>query len=222
MKSLADRINESIESRTIKREKDREELKRKILYCESETDTKRELYKIKAQRAINKAKSAANPAIKNIAMNELKLYYGLYHYMGTLNTAFLAMQSQIEMQDLTSEFANLVNGLTKIKVPDKNVDYNKLTLTALQGFKPVDNTGLNKMVDDLIRGSFVATDSANANNAFFEALITGDASLDDNYHSETLEAFDQKQENAAAKNTSAKNDDLMNLLHQITAALNEP
>lgn len=200
-------------------EQKRQELLDLVLQNKIRTAERREFYMIRAKESIERARRAVqsrNEADKQIAMRELKVNYAFYHYMSSLYNAFNAIESQMQMQTATEEFVEIATRLAGIKVQGKNVNFAELTRKALKGFKPVDTTGLDKMVDDLIRGSITATESDSADDAFLEALISGQSTLDTPFPSETLLEHDAN-ESAAEEN----HEDIMALLDKVAEGLKD-
>ncbi len=193
-----------------------------------ETEAQKEVYRLAALRAINKAKRAEannNVGEKNIAYNELKFAYGVYHYMDTLHTAFRSIESQMQMQEMTQNFAKVVNSLKSIRVPQSSVDFNKLTATALKGMDSIDFAGLDEMVNQLIHGSINATEASRVDSQFLDDLVSGRASLDTPYPvaGEEVTAVETAQDQAAgqaAGEAPSDANDLLAMLDQINAGLN--
>ena len=80
------------------------------------------------------------------------------------------------------------------------------------------------MVDSLVRGSISATESDDADDSFLEALVSGEASLDTPYPSETLKNYDatHASSRSSTEDSSApSSDDIMELLDQMTAGLKD-
>lgn len=226
-KSIIERIRESRATNRQLTDQQRQEVYNRVLHGEAETEEQKELYRIRAQKAIIKAKKAAesnDPAAKRIAMQELKLAYGCYHYMGSVNDAFRTMHSQMQMQSVTQEFASVVDSLSKIRVQNTPVNFAALTRKALKGFQTLDISGLDSMVDSLIRGSIEATESDRAEDAFFEKLVSGEASIDSHFPSRSLEEFDDRHKVKIVdqgKDESTVDDNIMTLLEQMTAGLSD-
>ena len=226
-KSIFDRIHESREAKRKLSEQQRQKVYDQVLHGETETAEKKELYRLRAERAILKAKKAAksnDSTAKRLAMQELKLAYGCYHYMGSVNDAFRTMHSQMQMQEATQEFASVVESLSKIRLQSSPINFADLTRKALKGFETLDISGLDSMVDSLIRGSIAATESDQAEDAFLEKLVSGEVSLDAPYHSMIVEEFDNSiKEQGSDTNPGAlsENDDIMALLDQMAAGLND-
>lgn len=206
----------------------REEVKKEITSALIETDTQKELYRTAALRAIAKAKRAVannNPGEKAIACNELKFAYGIYHYMDSLHTAFRTVESQLQIQEMTQEFANVVSSLKSIKLPAANVNFNSITAMALKAMGNFDTAGLDDMVRQLIQGSMSATDATQASDQFLEDLISGKVSLDAPYAAKPIRepAENQKTIEAAPQNEQTQEvsgtDELLALLDQINAGL---
>lgn len=200
-----------------------EDTKQTVIDALAQTDAQRNLYAAMAQRAINKARraiDAGDEAGKRIAYNELKFSYGVYHYFGSLHNAFRTIKSQMDMNEMTENFAAVVNNLSKIRVPANTLDFNKLTDTALKGFNSLDMTGLDDMVQKLIEGSAQATNVSGASDSFLDRLISGEATLDTPYTAPAQEAT--AQESAAALQSGAKDDtaDLIAMLDKINSGLN--
>ena len=207
------------------KEKARDEVKKQITESLIETDTKKELYRVAAQRAIAKAKRAVannNPGEKTIAFNELKFAYGVYHYMDSLHTAFRTIESQLEMQEMTQDFANVVGRLKSIKLPAANIDFNSITATALKNLGGYDMTGLDNMVRQLIQGTMSAS-ASQTNDHFLEDLISGKATLDTPYIVEPEQAAEAPEKNLESETEEKKEisgtDELLALLDQINAGL---
>lgn len=211
------------------KKKTAEEVKREITDALVETETQKELYRTAAQRAIARAKRAVasnNPGEKAIAYNELKFAYGVYHYMDTLHTAFRTIESQLQMRQMTQNFANIVTRLKSIRVPSTNVNFTKLTAIALKEMDSVDFAGLDDMVNQLIHGSINATDASKANDQFLDDLVSGKATLDAPYPFESTEAALENPADADAPaqqethNAATSTDELLAMLDQINAGLN--
>ena len=218
--SLLDRIINSFSKKKELSEQERQALLDLVLQSKIDTAGKRELYKIRAQESIQKARraiKARNEADKRIAMQELKVNYAFYYYMGSLYNAFNVIESQMQMQAATQEFAEIATRLSQIKVQGKDVNFADLTRKALKGFKPVDISGLDKMVDDLVRGSITATKTDGVNDAFLEALISGQSTLDMPFPSETLSEHDAKKSATAEES----HEDIMALLDKVAEGLKD-
>ena len=209
------------------KKKTAEEVRNEITDALIEVDAQKEIYRANALRAIAKAKRAIasnNAGEKAIAYKELKFAYGIYHYMDTLQTAFRTIESQIQMQELTQEFAQVVTNLKSIRMPASNINFNKITATALKGMDSVNFAGLDDMVNQLIQGSFKATDASHANNQFLDDLVSGKATLDAPYPVEPEQTEQQEEEAggeapAEENNKPAGTEELLALLDQINAGL---
>ena len=135
------------------RKKLAEQTRRTVFEALQQTETQKNLYATMAQRAINKARVAIasnDDAGKSIAYSELKFSYGVYQYMSALHNAFRTIKSQMDMQEMTASFAEVVDNLCKIRIPDNSFNFDKLTAKALSGFAPADMDGLNRMAQKLI------------------------------------------------------------------------
>lgn len=224
-KSIVDRISGMWKANKKLTAEKQKEVYHQILSGMTKSEEQKQLYKIHAERAIVKAQKAAkssDDAGKRIAMRELKVAYGLYHYMCSMHDAFRAMKSQVEMQNITQEFAEMVNSLCSIRMKAKPVDFAALTQKALKGFKPLDLAGMDNMVDSLIRGSIAATESDDADDAFLEALVRGEVSLETPYPSKTLEKYDTGRKEKRSETHSepaGEKDDIMALLDQMVNSL---
>lgn len=166
------------------RQKLAEKTRQTVMEALAQTEAQHTLYETYAQRAITKARKAIrehDEAGKRIAYNELKYAYGVYQYMGSLHNAFRTIKSQMDMQEMTESFAHVVNQLSRIRVPANNLDFDRLTNTALRGFSSMEITGLDTMVQKLIEGSARATNISGATDSFFDKLISGEITLDTPY-----------------------------------------
>lgn len=222
-KSIIDRISGMWSANKKLTAEKQKEVYQQILSGQAKTEEQKQLYKIHAERAIVKAQKAAkngDSAGKKIAMRELKASYGFYHYMSSMHDAFRAMEAQVRIQNVTQEFAEMVNNLSSIRVNAAPMDFAALTQKALKNFKPMDLVGLDQMVDCLVRGSITATEAEQADDAFLEALVEGRATLDTPYPSKTLEAYDSAKKEKTGK-SAAEDDDIMALLDQMVNKLNE-
>ncbi len=202
----------------------KEQVKKEITKALIESDTQKELYRTSAMRAIVKARKAIdrhNQGEKAIAYNELKFAYGLYHYMDSLHTAFRTMESQLQIQEMTQEFANVVTSLKSIRLPSSKVDFNSITATALKSMGSFDTAGLDSMVKKLIEGSLVATNASHANDAFLDDLVSGKTTLEAPYMEEQPEIKEKEQEKEVKNAESEGTDELLALLEQINAGLNQ-
>ena len=214
-----DKSRSIVETIRHNKKKTMDEVKAEITKGIIEVDAQKELYRVTAQRAIQKAKRAIanrNDREKAIAYQELKFAYGIYHYMDTLHTAFRTIESQLHMQEMTQSFAKVVNTLKGIHVPAGTMDFNKLTAIALRSLDVADIRGLEEMVEKLIHGSMDATNSVNASDSFLDDLVNGTATLEPPYPSQTNsqeQAVSQKQEE------NMESTDLTALLDQINAGL---
>ncbi len=204
-----------------------ENIKLEITNALIETEAQKEIYRTAAKRAIHKAQRAVeqhNAAEKAIAYNELKFAYGVYHYMDTLHNAFRSIESQLQMQEMTQSFAHVVSSLKSIRVPASNINFNKLTATALREMDRLDFSGLDEMVNELIHGSIQATDSAHANDQFLDDLVSGKVSLDTPYTTSSSTEAPAQTENlekrTETKPVSADEAELLAMLDQINAGLN--
>lgn len=218
--SIFDRIFKSCSKKRELSEQKRQELLDLLLQNKIKAAQQRELYMIRAQKSIDRARRAVqsrNEAEKRIAMQELKVNYAFYHYMGALYNAFNTIESQLQIQAATEEFSEIITRLSGIKPQGKNVNFAELTRKALKGFKSVDMTGLDKMVDELIRGSITATESDSADDAFLEALISGQSTLDTPFPSEALQEHDAKKSATAEES----HEDIMALLDKVAEGLKD-
>ena len=210
----------------VKGEKARE-IKQEITSALIETEAQKELYRTAAQRAIHKAQRAAaqhNAAEKAIAYNELKFAYGVYHYMDTLHNAFRSIESQLQMQEMTQSFANVVTRLKSIRVPASTVDFNKLTATALREMDRLDFSGMDEMVNQLIHGSIHATGAAHADDRFLDDLVSGKITLDAPYVSGQDLAAAAREEPVQPvgeeRAATADEADLLAMLDELSSGLN--
>ena len=162
-------------------EQERQRLAKKIQDAIHTTNVQRELYKMRIQDAVAKARRAVknnDVTGKAIAMQELKMCYGVYRYMGTLNSAYRTMDAQIQMQNITQNFAGVVNSLSEINYRAPKLDFKEMTAKALTGLKGLDLTGMEDMVNQLVQGTNVATAVEVTDDPFLEQLISGEATLD--------------------------------------------
>lgn len=182
--SIIDRIRKKKQVQRELTAKEREEVSKKVLDAIRTTSVQREIYSMRAQDAIAKAKRAiatGDPTGKAIAMQELKMCYGVYRYMGTLNSAYRTLDAQIQMQNITQDFAQVVNSLSAINVQSPTVNFKELTRKALFGLKGLDLSGMENMVSELVAGTNVATSVGSVDDPFLEKLVSGEATLDGPY-----------------------------------------
>ena len=107
--------------------------------------------------------------------------YGVYRYMGTLNSAYRTLDAQIQMQKITQDFAGVVNSLSSINLHQPTLNFKDLTSKALCGLKGLDLTGMENMVNELVKGTNVATSVGMSDDPFLEKLIAGEVTLDSPY-----------------------------------------
>lgn len=227
-KSIVDRIKERRAAAKKLSEQKQEELYKQVLDGLVAIGEHKEFYAEKAKYAIAKVRSANDAAAKQNAMRELKAAYGFYHYMSSMHDAFATIRSQMQLQAVTQEFAGIVKGLSSIRYNEESVNFAALTRKALRGFRSLNTSSLDDMVDSLVRGSIAATESEQASDEFFEDLIAGKVSLDTPYPSKTLEEYDRAKkqidkvtETGASARRTSKTSEIMDLLDQITAGLRD-
>lgn len=199
-----------------------EEVKQDLTNALVETEAQKEIYRTAALRAIAKAKramAAGNSGEKAIAYNELKFAYGVYHYMDSLHTAFLTIESQLQINRMTEDFARVVSNLKSIRVPASNVNFNKLTATALKQMESLDLSDLDDMVTKLIHGSMNATNASQASDRFLDDLVSGKISLEEPYSAKTAEVEQPAAEETEKNADTVGEDDLLAMLDQINAGL---
>lgn len=184
MQSIFDRLKDKRKEQRELTEKEREEVAKKVLDAIRTTGVQREMYSMRAQDAIAKARravAAGDATGKAIAMQELKMCYGVYRYMGTLNSAYRTLDAQIQMQKITQDFAGVVNSLSSINLHQPTLNFKDLTSKALTGLKGLDLTGMENMVNELVKGTNVATSVGTSDDPFLEKLIAGEVTLDSPY-----------------------------------------
>ena len=184
MQSIFERLKDKRKEQKELTEKEREEVAKKVLDAIRTTGVQREMYSMRAQDAIAKARravAAGDATGKAIAMQELKMCYGVYRYMGTLNSAYRTLDAQIQMQKITQDFAGVVNSLSSINLHQPTLNFKDLTSKALCGLKGLDLTGMENMVNELVKGTNVATSVGMSDDPFLEKLIAGEVTLDSPY-----------------------------------------
>ena len=221
MQSIFDRIKQKQKERRELTEKERQEVSKKVLEAIHTTSVQREIYAMRAQDAIAKARRAAaakDATGRAIALQELKLCYGVYRYMGTLNSAYRTLDAQIQMQKITQDFAGVVYTLSSINVSQPTLNFKDLTRKALTGLKGLDLTGMENMVNELVKGTNMATAVETAEDPFWEKLISGEVTLDSEPSAVTDAAPAQTAAPAAAQTQNG--DELIeNMLAQLSQGL---
>lgn len=181
--------------------KDREDKKKlarkQLIEAQLTAQRQKEYYRIKANRYIEEARDAikrSDNAGRVRAAQLLKVSYGAYRYMCSLSDTYTAISTNLDIREMTSEFARTINEITAIKVGDEHVNFAALTRKALRHLKPADLENVDGMFDELIRGSISATEATNANDVFLDALINGTATLDTPYPSPTIAELDKTED----------------------------
>lgn len=219
--SLKKRLEDAFRAKKELTEEQRKQVLAQIMEGVQSTGEQKELYRIRVNKAIEKAQRAVKAGDvvgKWSAMDELRAYYGFYRYMSTLQGAFRAMQSHIQIQTATRDFARMVDSFSRIRIQDKPVNFDMLLGKALKSFQPMDTTGLDKLLNGLFGYSTAVPETDTAEDAFLEALVSGQATLDTPYSSAVAQAIVQP----AAQETSADADkDMMALLNQMLEGLKE-
>ena len=207
---------------------ERAKLKGELQTSIIEADTQRTLAKQKVERAIMKARGAIaknDGPTKAIAFNELRMGLALYRYMGSLSSNLRMMESNLTMQMVTENFADIVHRMSKLKVPASTMNFNKLTAEALRGIQPVELEGIEGLTKSLIEGSMSATNTAVIEDKYLEDLVSGRISLDDPIGTTaTVDAQPAYTETVASAPvepaaSDESSDDLMRLLDVISTGL---
>ena len=216
MQSIFERIKAKRKEQQELTAKEREAVSKKVLEDIHKTNVQRELYKMRIQDAIAKARkavAAGDPTGKALAMQELKMCYGVYKYMGTLNSAYRTLDAQIQMQNITQDFAGVVNSLSEINLQSPKLNFKDMTRKALSGLKGLDLSGMENMVNELVQGTNVATAvETTADDPFLEKLISGEVSLDSAPQSEPVAAPVQAQTQVAAVKNKSQDDLIESML----------
>ncbi len=226
MPSIWERIKGKKEEERELTEKEREECGRKVLESIHTTGVQREIYGMKVQEAIIKARNAAaanDPTRKALAMQELKMCYGVYRYMDTLHTAYQTMDAQMQMQKLTQSFAGVVNSMAEINVKQPKLDFGLLTKKALTGIRGLDLTGMEEMVNQLVSGTNAATSVSTVDDPFLEKLVSGEVTVDSPYTlPASVQAAAQTAAPAAVPAAEKSGDELIeSMLAQLSEGLSE-
>lgn len=199
--SIIERFRKERKRKKMLSEEQRTKVREQIVHGEFVTSQQKEYYKNQAETAILKAQKALacnDIEGRRIAMNELKVAYGVYKYMSSLHDSFRVLESQVQMQMLTEEFSQVVNELSRIRVSAVPVNFASLTKKALGNFPPIDTKGLDSMVNSLMSESIAATESQYADDSFLEKLVSGTVSLDDPYPSKALDEIRPKESDTDA------------------------
>lgn len=188
---------------------------------------------ITARREIDRDIAQAREAItrndaagKAIAFNRLSMNLGLYRYMTALRNTLRFMESNLQMRDVTQNFADLVHRISGIKVPADKVDFTRLTAEALKGLKPMNLLGIEQMAKSLIDNSMSAVSVASMPEAYLENLVAGKVTLDDllataaapNVSAQPAQAS-QTAEATAPAHTDDSAESLSELLDKFTSVL---
>ena len=224
MASILERIRKKKEEQQQLNEKEMAEVKKKVQDAVRQTDVQKEIYSMRAQQAIIKAKNAIarnDPTRKSIAMQELKLCYGVYRYMSTLNNTYRTLDAQIQMQTITRDFASVVESLSSINVAQPKLNFKELTAKALTGLKGVDLTGMESMLNELVQGTNTATAMSETEDDFLEKLVSGEATLDTPYEQvETAQAAVSRKAGPVVTEQKDTDQELLDMLNQLSAGIN--
>lgn len=204
------------------KKKSAEQAKLDLLNALNQTDAQKNYYSTLAKRAIVSARTAISKGDetgKRIAYNELKFAYGVYQYMSALHNSFRIIKSNTDMIGMTETLASVIDGLSQISVPASSLNFDKLTAKALRGFKGVDMSGLEGMLQKLIEGSLQATNVSGASDAFLDKLINGEVSLDTPYTEPVENKVEEQPAQEEPKDTVDDTAALLAALDKINASL---
>ncbi len=217
-KSIAEMIGAWWENMIKERNDKKKQARKELIEAQLRGEKTKELYRLRAQRFIVQARDAAqrgDTAGRNRAAQLLKVSYAAYKYMCSLTDTYTAVATNMDLRELTADFARTISGITSIKVGDEHVNFAALTRKALKHLKPADMAEVDGMFDELIRGSISATEAANANDAFLDALINGSADLDTPYPSPAIAAYDERK----GQDAKSQDDAMMAMLDKMAGEL---
>lgn len=208
-------------------EEERDKLKAELQTSIIEVETQRRLAKQRIERSILKARNAIqNNGVsqKAIAYNELRMNLAFYRYMGTLGSNLSMMESNLSIQTITENFADIVHRMSRLKAPANTMNFNKLTAEALRGIHPVQLDGIEDLAKNLIESSLSASNAAMIEDKYLEDLIIGRISLDDpidapsnSYESSTNVSAADSASHFSTTDTSTN--ELMRMLDEISTGL---
>ena len=200
-------------------EQQKAETRAKIADCLVTTEQQKELYKMRILQSVTAARKAGLRGDKQgrlAAVRTLKLNYGAWRYMCAMNDVYRTLQTKMDIQDMSTSFAETVNSLSVINLKTAPVDFAGLTKKAMAGMEGLDMTGLDDMLTALVGGTANAMAAESAEDDFIERLISGEATLDD-----SAEDTGKKLVAAEAPEENAGSDAYMELLEKISSALSE-
>lgn len=210
---------------------EREKLKYELQNSIIEAETQRKLFRQGVERSIAKARTAIannDSASKAIAFNELSMSYTIYRYMGAMSSNLRLMESNLAMQAVTENFANLVRRFSTIKVPKNSMDMKKLLTDALRGIQPVDLEGIENLTKGLLDGVMGAVNTTQINDQFLEDLVSGRKSIDDpiavapvtpQQVTYTAPVAPTQPAPAPTASTDVSTDDLMRMVDMLSSSL---
>lgn len=163
---------------------DREQARMMLMQAQVDIDAKQMRAKQDSRIAIKACRAAIannNTVELQIAKTRLRAHYAMYLYAGSLLNNLKILSANLEMQDITMAFSNVVSSMTNLKIPEGKVDFNKLTRKALKTLAPVDLQGADTMLRTIIEGSLNASDmmsSSAISDDFLDKLIKDDSMLE--------------------------------------------
>ena len=224
MASILDRIHLHYQNKRDKKRRETElteqqkaEIRAKIMDSLVTTERQQALYKLRIQQCVQAARNAqarGDRKGRQLAIQKLKLNYGAYRYMGTMNDVYRTLQTKMDIQEMSTAFAGTVNSLNVINLRADPVDFAALTKKAMAGMEGLDMTGMDDMLAALIGGTADAVTAETAEDPFIERLISGEVSLD-----EEPEAVGKKLVTEEAPAKAADSDAYMDVLEKLSAAL---
>lgn len=135
-----------------------------------------------AKTCINRARKAISnkdETAKAIAFNELRMHLGLYYYARAMETNLRIMESNAKVQDISRNFAEIVNRMNKMKVTNKTTNLNDLVRDAMKGMTAVDLDGVEDLMTGIMNGVASANKVKGVNDQFLEDLVSGKRQLGD-------------------------------------------
>ncbi|MGN0779724.1 MAG: hypothetical protein ACI4MJ_11280 [Aristaeellaceae bacterium] len=225
--SMGEALQNNRQKREAAKKQQAEQTYKDVLEAIAQTDAQKTLYATRAQRAIAAVKRAEanhDTVGKRIAYDQLKFAYAVYQYIGKIHDVYRIIQGQLDMQGATEELVATVGKLNAIRIPTQSVNFDKLTDTALRGFRTMDVSGVDNMLQQMLNTSTQTSSISGISDQLMDQLIRGEITLDTPYTAEvTTDTVEPVQTHAAETSTqTAENlNDALSMLNAITSGLRD-
>ena len=187
-----------------------EELKITVQRTLNNIETQKILFRGRFESELRLAKNAQIKGDKTSLARHgerLKFFFAVNKYFTSMENAFLLLQSRMDIQEISAQFADVVNDISKVSIPAAKTDFNKITNDIIKKFATIDMSGINDMENQLIKGALTATDASREDEQFIQKLLDGSITLDDPYESPTLKEVKSKSEQEVLDNIHSSGDE---------------